>query len=72
MRKLSEVEIINLNKVLQLETSGVTKARMMIPAINDSDLRRAAETAILSSEVRIKGIQQFIVENNIINSVEVH
>lgn len=72
MRKLSEVEILNLNKLLQLETNGVTKARMMIPAINDSDLKRAAETSILSSEVRIKGIQQFINENNIISNVEVH
>ncbi|HYF81823.1 MAG TPA: hypothetical protein VEB00_02170 [Clostridia bacterium] len=72
MRSLSEAELLNLNKLLQAEASGVTKARMMIPAINDDELRRTAETSILTCEARIKGIQQFITENNIINTVEVH
>lgn len=72
MRNLSEAEILNLNKLLQAETTGVTKARMMIPAIDDDELRRASETSILACEVRIKGIQQFITENNIINTAEVH
>jgi len=72
MRKLSEAEVLNLNKLLQAETNGVTKARMMIPAIGDDELRRASETSILASEVRIKGIQQFINENNIIPTAEVH
>ncbi len=72
MRNLSEAEVLNLNKLLQAETTGVTKARMMIPAINDEELRRTAETSILACEARIKGIQQFIAENNIIDTVEVH
>ena len=72
MRKLSEEEILNINKLLLMEINEVTKARMLVPAINDDDLRRAVETNILAREVRIKGIQQFINENNIINSPEVH
>lgn len=72
MRKLSEAEVLNLNKLLQAEANAVTKARMMIPAINDEDLRRTSETSILACEMRIKGMQQFITENNIINTAEVH
>ncbi len=72
MRKLTEIEILNLNKMLQGESTEVIKARMLIPAINDDELRRASETSILTAEARIKGIQQFINENNILSSVEVH
>lgn len=72
MRNLTEAEMLNLNKLLQAEANGVTKARMMFPAINDEELRRTAETSILASEARIKGIQQFITENKIINTLEVH
>lgn len=72
MRHLSEVEMINLNKMLMMETNVVTKARMMISFINDDEMRRATETSILASEARIKGIQQFINENNVITNTEVH
>ncbi len=72
MRKLTEIEILNLKKMLKGESTEVIKARMLIPAINDDELRRASETSILTAEARIKGIQQFINENNILSSVEVH
>ena len=35
--------------------------------ISDEDLRRQSETSILAAEGRIKGIQQFINENNILD-----
>lgn len=72
MRNLTEAEMMNLTKLLQMETTAITKARMMIPAIGDTELKRIAETSILSCEGRIKGIQQFIAENNVIDAVEVH
>lgn len=72
MRNLSEAELLNLNKLLQSETAAISKARMIIPVIDDTELRRITETSILACEARIKGIQQFIVENNIIDTVEVH
>jgi len=72
MRKLSDTELLNLNKMLQMETNQVTKTKAMITAINDEDLRRISETFIAANEVRIKGIQQFINENNIISNLEVH
>ncbi|HYE82996.1 MAG TPA: hypothetical protein VEG39_12630 [Clostridia bacterium] len=72
MRNLSEAEMLNLNKLLQAETTAISKARMLIPVIDDTELKRATETSILTCEVRIKGIQQFIQENNIIDGAEVH
>lgn len=72
MRNLSEAEILNLNKLLQAETAAITKARMIIPAIDDEKLKGVAEASVLSCETRIKQIQQFINENDIIGSMEVH
>lgn len=72
MRKLSESEKLNLSKMLQMETNTVTKTKMIVSAINDDELRRATETSILAGEARIKGIQQFINENNVISNTEVH
>ena len=72
MRSLSEAELLSLNMLLQSETSGISKTRMMVPAINDEKLKGIAETSILACEARIRGIQQFISENAVINSVEVH
>jgi hypothetical protein len=72
MRKLSEAEVLNLNKLLQAEANAVPKARIMIPVISDDELRRTAETSILACEARIKIIQQFITENKIIDTAEVH
>lgn len=72
MRKLSEAEKLNLTKMLQMETNTVTKTKMIVSAINDDELRRATETSILAGEARIKGIQQFINENNVISNTEVH
>lgn len=72
MRKLSEAELLNLNKLLQMETSSITKARVMSPMIEDERLKGMTETSILACEARIKQIQQFINENSIIDSREVH
>jgi hypothetical protein len=72
MRTLSEAEILNLNKLLQAETSAITKTRMIIPAIDDEKLKGVAETSVLACEARIKQIQQFINENDIIDTMEVH
>lgn len=72
MRKLSQEELINLNKLLQAETSAISKARMIVPAIDDKKLREMVEVSIASCEARIKGIQQFINENDIISTTEVH
>ena len=67
MRKLSEIEKISLSAALKMETDGLIMQRAINSLISDEDLRRQSETSILAAEGRIKGIQQFINENNILD-----
>lgn len=65
MRNLSEVEILSLSQLLKLEQDGLAVARTMQMLIKDDELKRQAESGILAQEARIKGIQQFVIENQI-------
>lgn len=65
MRKLSDVENISLAAILKMESDGVIMQRAINALISDEDLKRQSEASILATEGRIKGIQQFINENNI-------
>ena len=65
MRTLSEVEKISLAVVLKMESDGVIMQRAINTLISDEDLKRQSEAGILATEGRIKGIQQFINENNV-------
>lgn len=71
MRNLTEAEKLSLRELLQMETTGLATAKAAKMAITDEELQRAAEASILAAEGRIKGIQQFVNENNILNSGEV-
>ncbi|WP_408955771.1 hypothetical protein [Natroniella sp. ANB-PHB2] len=72
MRELTQAEKLTLRELLQMETNALTKAKATQEMIDDEDLKKETESAILAMEGRIKGMQQFINENNIINSKEVH
>jgi len=65
MRKLSEVEVLSLTSLLKMEQDGLIVQK----AINT--LKRQGEASVLASEGRIKGLQQFINENEIITPREV-
>lgn len=65
MRALSEVEKISLAVVLKMESDGVIMQRAINTLISDEDLKRQSEAGILATEGRIKGMQQFITENNV-------
>ncbi len=65
MRKLSDAEILSLTGLLKLEKDGLAVSRAMQILITDEDLKKQAESGILATEGRIKGIQQFINENRI-------
>ena len=54
MRALSEVENLSLAAILKMESDGLVMQRAISSLISDEDLKR-----------RIKGIQQFIVENKL-------
>ncbi|MFW5995845.1 MAG: hypothetical protein ACOCQB_01125 [Halanaerobiaceae bacterium] len=65
MRQLADSEIISLTGLLKMERDGLAAARAMKSLISDENLRQQADTAIMAAEGRIKGMQQFINENQI-------
>jgi ribosome recycling factor len=74
MRELAEHEKVSLREILQMETNGLAKLKASKKMIDDEELAKQAESAILAAEGRIKGIQQFLNENNIVTAQnrEVH
>lgn len=71
MRKLSEAELLMLTEMLKMETEGLATARVTHMLIQDADFKKSAEAGIMASEARIKGMQQFISENQVLNAEEV-
>ena len=71
MRKLSEAELIMSTEALKMEAEGLATARATHMLIEDSDLKKSAEAGIMAAEARIKGMQQFINENQVLDSREV-
>lgn len=71
MRILSETEKISLAAIIKMESDGLLMQRAINMLISDEDLKRQSESSILATEWRIKAIQQFIVENEILISEEV-
>ncbi|MGL5641237.1 MAG: hypothetical protein ACRDDM_03155 [Paraclostridium sp.] len=71
MRTLSEGEKISLAAVIKMESDGLLIQRAINTLISDEDLKRQSDSSILATEGRIKAIQQFIVENEILVSKEV-
>lgn len=72
MRKLSDAEMLSLTELLQMETNALTKVKAARTLASDQELQRMIEATILAAEGRIKGIQQFINENDIVRVEEVH
>jgi hypothetical protein len=65
MRELSEVEILSLTAVLKMETDGLAIQRAVDSIIIDEDLKKQSMSGLIASEGRIKGIQQFMNENEV-------
>jgi hypothetical protein len=65
MRELSEVEILSLTAVLKMETDGLAIQRAVDSIITDEDLKKQSMSGLIASEGRIKGIQQFMNENEV-------
>ena len=66
MRELATNEILSLSKLLQMETNALAMTRTGIAVIEDDQLRSIMKTGVSAAEARIKGINQFIFENNIV------
>lgn len=67
MRDLTPGEILSLKALLQMESNALAKAKAVKEAISDENLKTLNENAIQGMESRIRGLQQFIIENNIIS-----
>ncbi|WP_346931341.1 hypothetical protein [Clostridium sp.] len=65
MRKLSEAEVLSLTSLLKMEQDGLIVQRAVNAMITDENLKRQGESSTLASEGRIKGLQQFITENQV-------
>ncbi len=72
MRKLAPGEVLTLRELLQMESNALAASKATVALITDPQLKAIAEAGILTSEARIKGMQQFIQENNVISIQEVH
>ncbi|MFT9497344.1 hypothetical protein [Anaerosolibacter sp.] len=72
MRKLAPSEMLSLRELLQMESNALTKARATRALVEDNELQKQVDAAILAAEGRIMGIQQFINENHVVNVKEVH
>lgn len=70
MRAFTEIENLSLAAVLKLESEGLIMQRAMNTLIKDEDLKRESESSILATEGRIKGIQEFMVENKVLAAKE--
>jgi ferritin-like metal-binding protein YciE len=68
MRQVTTNEILALNKFLQMETNSLAMAKAGINVISDQQLKTLAQSGITATEGRIRGLQQFIAENNIASS----
>lgn len=72
MRTLSDSEVLSLKEILEFETNSLEKAKIMQSVTKDNDLKEHIKSSIVSCEDRIKGFQQFISENDILEPGEVH
>lgn len=65
MKNLAQNEILALSALITMETQGLALSKAAINALSDEQLRTMTETAIMSSEARIQGMQQLIHDKNI-------
>ncbi|ARC84913.1 hypothetical protein U732_4082 [Clostridium argentinense CDC 2741] len=71
MRKLSEAELLSLTSLLKMEQDGLVVQRAVNALITDEELKRQGEASVLAAEGRMKGLQQFINENQVTAMAEV-
>ena len=66
MRNLSQNEILSLNSLLRMEVNGLAVAKAVVRTVSDDKLREMTEAGISSCEMRIQTLQQFLVENQVV------
>lgn len=71
MRELTPQEVLSLNVLLGMETTGLQVAKSTVGVIADPNFKALAQSGITAAEARIKGLQQFAMENRVIQPGEV-
>lgn len=71
MKKLTPGEMLSLRELIQMECNGLAASKASTTLITDPELKSIAEAGILSAEMKIKGLQKFIQENDVFCMQEV-
>ena len=71
MNHISTAEMLELRELLQMETNSVAKAKATQALVKDDELLTLAKSGVQASEARIKALQKFISDHDILTS-EVH
>lgn len=66
MRQLTPSELVFISKIMQMEAAELSVIKASLDLASDDQLKTTVKNYILNSESRLKGLQQFITENNII------
>lgn len=69
MRKITPAEILELTALLSMETTTLASAKTVIELVENDELKSLLDSFIQISEGKVKGMQRFINENNIIGEV---
>ncbi len=71
MRELSQGEVLAVTGLLKMEKDGLAFTKAVKNLITDDELKEQVDAGILAAKGRIKGIQQFVNENQLLNVEEV-
>lgn len=71
MSRITTGEMLQLRELLQMETNSVAKAKATLNLIQDEELLTLAKSGVQATEARIKGLQKFISDNDMVKA-EVH
>lgn len=71
MRDLTPGEMLSLRELLTMETTGLVSLKTMEPLVSDEKLKSSCDAGIQACEARIRSMQQFLQENQIVSIGEV-
>ncbi|HHY60641.1 MAG TPA: hypothetical protein GX504_08490 [Clostridia bacterium] len=66
MRKITPAEMLQLRELLQMEINALAKAKTVHPLVEDEELKAQIASGIQAAEARIKGIQQFLTDRQLV------
>jgi len=71
LKEISTLEMLQLRELMQMETNSVAKAKAVQNLVKDDELMTVVKSGIQASEARIKNMQKFISDYDLVHR-EVH